>query len=86
MSSVGTRELRNNTADLLKRVEAGERVTVTVRGVPVAALVPIEHRRRRWLPTGELLRRLETVQADPGLRDDLARLAGETTDDLEPPG
>jgi prevent-host-death family protein len=85
MSSVGTRELRNNTADLLKRVKAGERVTVTVRGVPVAALVPIEQRRRRWLPTEELLRRLETARADPGLRDDLARLAGETTDDLEPP-
>jgi len=30
----------------------------------------------------EPTRRLATAQADPGLRDDLARLAGDTTDDL----
>ncbi len=82
--SVGTRELRNGTAGLLKRVQAGERVTVTVRGVPVAALVPIAWPRRRWLHTTELFQRLATTRADPGLRDDLARLAGETTDDLDP--
>jgi hypothetical protein len=27
---------------------------------------------------------LRTAQADPGLRTDLARLAGDTTDDLGP--
>ncbi len=30
------------------------------------------------------MKRLETSQADPDLRDDLAELAGETTDDLDP--
>jgi hypothetical protein len=39
---------------------------------------------RRWIPREELAARLAQVQADPGLRDDLARLGGETTDDLEP--
>lgn len=84
MSDVAVRELRNDTAGVLERVRRGERVTITVRGRPVATLVPIEQARRRWLPASELARRLRTMQADPGLRDDLARLAGETTDDLGP--
>jgi len=81
---VASRELRNNTADLLRRVNAGEQVVITTRGKPVASLVAFERSRRSWLPRAELLRRLAATQADPGLRDDLARLAGETTDDLGP--
>jgi hypothetical protein len=34
------------------------------------------------VPREELLGRLQKAQADPGLRQDLARLAGDTTDDL----
>ncbi|MCW3020348.1 MAG: antitoxin VapB5 [Solirubrobacterales bacterium] len=83
---VAARELRNNTAELLRRVDAGEQIVVTTRGKPVASLVPFESRRRRWLPRAELVRRLNLVQADPGLRADLDRLAGETTDDLGPLG
>jgi hypothetical protein len=30
-----------------------------------------------------LVKRLQTSQADPGLRDDLTALAGETTDELD---
>ncbi len=37
---------------------------------------------RRWISRTELVRRLETAAADPGLREDLAMLAGDTTDDL----
>lgn len=81
---VASRELRNNMAGLLRRVRAGEQVVVTTRGKPVASLVPFEPARRRWLPRGELARRLELVQADPGLREDLEPLAGETTDELGP--
>jgi prevent-host-death family protein len=81
---VASRELRNNMAGLLRRVQAGEQVVVTARGKPVASLVPFEPSRRRWLLRAELARRLEVVRADPGLREDLARLAGETTDDLGP--
>ncbi len=81
---VASRDLRNNTSDLLRRVDAGEQIVITKRGDPVAALVPFEHPRRRWLPRAELVRRLAGAQADPGLRADLARLAGETTDDLGP--
>jgi prevent-host-death family protein len=83
-TEVASRELRNNSADLLRRAGAGEQIVLTVRGKPVASLVPFQSPRRRWLPRAELARRLETVQADPGLTHDLARLAGDTTDDLGP--
>jgi hypothetical protein len=36
------------------------------------------------LPRSEFMARLRRAQADPGLRDDLAALAGDTTDDLGP--
>lgn len=38
----------------------------------------------RWLPKADLLQLLRRASADPGLRADLERLAGETTDDLPP--
>jgi prevent-host-death family protein len=39
------RELRNNNADVLNRVEAGESFVVTRNGVPVADVVPhVEHK------------------------------------------
>lgn len=84
MPEVASRELRNDTAGVLRRVQAGEEVVVTVNGRPVAQLVPLQRARRQWLPRTELIRRLRVAQADPGLRDDLARLAGETTDELGP--
>jgi prevent-host-death family protein len=39
-TDVPQRELRNNTAALLRRVESGERVRITVHGHPVAELIP----------------------------------------------
>ena len=84
MTEIASRELRNDTAGVLRRVEAGESLTVTSNGRAVARLVPIPRRERSWLPRTELIRRLERFQADPGLRDDLRELAGDTTDDLGP--
>ncbi len=84
MSEVASRELRNDTAGLLRRVQAGEDVTITVNGKPVAVLTAHQQTRRRWVNRDELLDRLARAQADPGLRTDLAWLAGETTDDLGP--
>jgi prevent-host-death family protein len=82
--AVASRDLRNDTAGVLRRVEAGERVTITVNGRPVAELVPLRRTRRSWISPEDLVARLRTAQADPGLRDDLRRLAGDTTDDLGP--
>jgi prevent-host-death family protein len=38
---VGIRELRNNVAAVVRRAAAGERITVTVDGVPAAQLGPL---------------------------------------------
>jgi prevent-host-death family protein len=84
MSDVASRDLRNDTAGVLKRVQAGEDVVITVNGKPVARLVPVQPAKRRWIARAELVRRLSTGQADPGLRSDLQVLAGDTTDDLGP--
>ncbi len=82
MTLVPVRELRNNTADVLRRVEGGEAVTITVNGVEVATIVPVRRGKRRFISREEFLRTVKL--ADSGLRDDLARLAGDTTDDLGP--
>lgn len=49
-------ELRNNNAEIMRRVAAGESFTVTVHGQPVADLVPHQrpgHERRRLVPAAE---------------------------------
>ena len=84
MDEIPSRELRNDTAGVLRRVEAGESLTVTSNGRPVAQLVPVPRSRRAPMSRAELIRLVREAQADPGLRDDLQRLAGDTTDDLGP--
>ena len=78
---VGVRELRNNTADVIAAVESGERVTLTVRGNPVADIVP-HGRRTRWLDGDHLASEPTGRAADPALADELAALAGQTLDEL----
>lgn len=41
MTTVGLRELRQRASDLVRRVEAGEEITISVAGRPSARLVPI---------------------------------------------
>ena len=84
MSRVASRDLRNDTAGVLRRAQAGEEITITVNGEAVAVLTAVRPQRRRWVTKNELLQRLQHRQADPGLREDLAELAGETTDDIGP--
>lgn len=84
MTEIASRELRNDTAGVLRRVGDGEELVVTVRGRPVARIAPAERPRRHWLPRAELVRRLRVAQSDAALRADLALLAGDTTDDLGP--
>ena len=42
MTTVGSYEAKTHLAELLERVEKGERFTITRRGRPVAMLVPAE--------------------------------------------
>jgi prevent-host-death family protein len=81
MTTVASRALRNNTRDLLERVEAGEEVVITVDGRPVATLQPVGSR-PRWMSRPEFVQRVMGHQADPDLADELRQLAPDTTDDL----
>ena len=54
---VPQRDLRNHTASLLRRVEAGERLRITVHGHAVAELVPIE-RAHEFVPFDDVVREL----------------------------
>ena len=81
MGEAASRDFRNSTRALLKRAEAGEDITITVDGRPVALLSALG-RRPRWLGRSEFLKRFGNSQADPGLANELRRLAPDTTDDL----
>jgi prevent-host-death family protein len=84
MTVVASRDLRNHTAEILRRVADGDRVTITVNGAPVAELAPVSSTRRPSMPRRELVTMLARYQADAGLSDDLAALTADTTDDLGP--
>ncbi|BCQ10988.1 type II toxin-antitoxin system Phd/YefM family antitoxin [Mycobacterium heckeshornense] len=78
---VGVRDLRNRTSQVIDAVKAGQQVTLTVHGEPVADIVP--HRRRvRWL-SGDFLRtELAERAADTQLAEELDDLVGQTLDNL----
>jgi prevent-host-death family protein len=78
---VASRELRNDTAGVLRRAAAGESVQITVNGEPVAELGPL--RRPHWTSSSLLVERLANTQADPALGDELRALSG-GTDELGP--
>jgi prevent-host-death family protein len=47
------RELRNDSGEIMRAVDAGESFVVTRNGVPVAELVPV--RRRQFVPAAVLV-------------------------------
>lgn len=79
VSSISVRELRNTVSKVLRRVEGGERLTVTVDRRPVAEIVPL--RRRGPIPVAEALAVVSRYAADRGLLDDVRRAMSDTTDD-----
>lgn len=46
MGSIGAFEAKTQFSQLLERVEGGEQIVITKRGVPVARLVPVGRRSR----------------------------------------
>ena len=78
---IGVRDLRNRTAQVLDAVKAGERVTLTVHGEPIADIVP-HGQRTRWLSGPSLHQQLQQRAADPDLSAELDLLAGQTIDQL----
>ncbi|WP_375389836.1 type II toxin-antitoxin system Phd/YefM family antitoxin [uncultured Amnibacterium sp.] len=83
MISVASRDLRNHTAEVLRTVAEGTRVTVTVNGAPVAEISAVRSSRATFLTKADLVRIVSTSRADAGLAHVLDELAGETTDDLD---
>ena len=84
MPDVPARELRNDVSAVLRRVEKGERLRVTVSGRPVAELVPLAARARsmNW---DAFVQGSEEWRADAALARELADLLPETTDDVPIP-
>lgn len=81
-AEVSLRDLRNNASEVLRRVEAGEHLRVTVDRRPVAEIVPLP-RKRSALPFAELEAFWRRGQgADPELTQDLAEALTDTTDDV----
>lgn len=78
---IGVRDLRNQTGRVIDAVRAGERVTLTVHGEPVADIVP-HGRRARWLSGPDLRRQLGERSADSALRQELEESMGQTLDEL----
>jgi prevent-host-death family protein len=77
MSTIPQKELRNNVAEVLRRAESGEEITITVSGRPVAQLGPAHS--RQWVPPASLTD-LWAAPGDPTLEKDLEALGGELTD------
>ena len=79
MVTIPQKELRNNVGSVLRRAEAGEELTITVAGRPVARLVPLE--RTQWVSG----RDLAAVWATPApSTENWPHLAGELIDPFEP--
>ena len=76
---VSVHELRNHTVAVLRRVEAGQRLRVTVDGRPVAELSPLSAR-DTWVPRERVLSALS--RADAALRGELADALPDTIDEL----
>ena len=77
MSHIAQKELRNQVGAVLRRAEAGEILTVTVAGRPVAELGPAH--RRRWVG-GSALAGIWRAQAPSGLAADLEKLPSRVVD------
>ena len=75
------RELRNDTGKVLKRVARGERLRVTVRGRPVADLVPVSEA-RRFVGRSEFGAILLEDPLDPAFEADVRAALGGTVDEL----
>jgi prevent-host-death family protein len=77
MATIPQKELRNNVSDVLRRAEAGEEITITVAGRPVAQLGPAG--RRRWV-SGPALRAIWRTPAPGALAKDLEKFPGVLND------
>jgi prevent-host-death family protein len=78
------RELRNDVGGVLRRVEAGETLCVSVRGRPVAQIGPLRGRERLVMRERLVAALSGTLAPGDGaaLREDLADALSQTIDEL----
>ena len=77
MSEVGLREVRQNASELVRRAQAGERLTITVSGRPAAQLGPVEAQAWvSWATVADVF----VGPGDPDWPADRDRLGGELRD------
>jgi prevent-host-death family protein len=80
VNEIGLREVRQNASELVRRAEAGERMTITVSGRPAALLGPVTPRAwRRWDDLADLF----TLPADTDWPADRDLVDGAVTDPWE---
>jgi prevent-host-death family protein len=82
MTDVPARDLRNRVSQILRRVQAGERLRITVSGRPVAELTPLG-RKPGSMTAAEFWHALSRAQADAQLGGDLRSALPDSTDDVE---
>jgi prevent-host-death family protein len=82
MKTIPQRELRNQITRMLRAVEAGESMRITVDGRPVADLVPIAGKRRTFAPRAEVEWILATASLDQAFAGDIDEVLGATIDQL----
>ena len=77
MTEIAQRDLRNDNAEIIRRVEASETFTITRNGVAVAELRPLPAGRRRFVSRdalAQMSRRWQPVDVER-LRADLDAVA-----------
>lgn len=77
MATVPQKELRNQVGEVLRRAEAGEEITITVSGRPVAQLGPV--RSRQWVDDS-VLGELAKLPPDPTFMEDIEGGHGDLVD------
>ena len=77
MEEVGLREVRQNASELVRRAQAGERLTITVSGRPAASLGPVGV--ASWV-TWEAVAEVFVGPGDPDWDTDRDRVDGSPRD------
>jgi prevent-host-death family protein len=81
MRTVGLRELRQEASDLVRQVENGEEIEITVSGRPAARMIPaVPKRWQRWDQVAELF----SGRPDPDWQSDVERVDQSITNPWEP--
>ena len=82
MKSISLRELMNRIDQVLRQVQQGQRVRITISGRPVADLVPIGGSRRTFVPREAVTELLTNAALDRSFARDIAAATGATIEEM----